>query len=277
MSKFYSQQAVFIALQPQYNINSELVSLSIKLLNQTTFTIRYECYFATDKRPEKHLQNTVLSGEIFTMEGLLFIELNDNPTIDIQIEVNEDLVEKSMKLKAKTFFNTPPYSQLLQAEAFLYELWKEENFETEEEGINKEEFEEEETEEDAFEEPTEKIDVSKLELLKESLMGANKPLKNKIIHEPAPDKIDLHIEAINPEYEKLHPSEIVAIQMKIFEQTIERGIASGKHSIIVIHGVGDGILKKKIRNYCSTHPRIKNCSDPLVNHYGVGATEIYFK
>jgi dsDNA-specific endonuclease/ATPase MutS2 len=65
--------------------------------------------------------------------------------------------------------------------------------------------------------------------------------------------------------------------MRTFEQTLERAIAAGEHSLVAIHGVGAGVLKKKILEFCKTHPRIKCCTAPIVNNYGTGATEIFFQ
>ncbi len=265
--QFYSQ-GIFIALLPQYNLQSEIVAISIKLVNQTSFSVKYECSFNIGARPEKYLQNTLQKGEIVQVEGFMFSEYNGNPTLDIWVKVGHDEVEKHFKFKAKTVFNKPPFVQLLNAEAFLFDVWKENSFDEEEEIL-----EEEDTEVTAQQEPLE-IDTA---LLKEMMLGGNKSSRPKIIHETAPDKIDLHIEAINPEFEHLPAAEILTIQMNLFTQTLERAIASGHRSLIAIHGVGDGVLRKKIIYYSNHHPRVKECTEPLVNKYGTGATEIHFK
>lgn len=265
--QFYSQ-GIFIALLPQYNLQSEIVAISIKLINQTSFAVKYECSFNIDTRPEKYLKNTLQKGEIVHVEGFMFSEYNGNPTLDIWVKVGNDEVEKHFKFKAKTVFNKPPFVQLLNTQAFLFDVWKENSFD-EEDGT----LEGEETEATAQQESLE-IDTA---LLKEMMLGGNKPSRSKIIHETAPDKIDLHIEAINPEFEHLPSAEILTIQMNLFMQTLERAIASGHHSLIAIHGVGDGVLRRKIIYYCNHHPRVKECTQPLVNKYGTGATEIHFK
>jgi hypothetical protein len=265
--QFYSQ-GIFIALLPQRNLESEIVAISIKLINQTSFQAKYECYFETERREEKYLANTINKGGVIQLEGIKFSELNDNPTLEIKVVVNKEEAVRFFKFKPKHVANKPEFIQLLQEEAFLFSVWKENSFNDEEE-IEKE-IEVEETKPEPL-----SIDTT---LLKEMMMGAKKPTATKIIHEEAEtNKIDLHVEAINPEYEKLPAAEILMLQMNLFKQTLERAIASGHHSLIAIHGVGDGILRKQIIYYCNHHPRVKECTTPLVNKYGAGATEIHFK
>lgn len=264
--QFYSQE-IFIALLPQQNLKSEIIALSIKLINQTSFPAEYECYFETDKREEKYLANTLNKGAVVQLEGIKFSELNDSPTLKIKITVNKKEVIKLFKFKPKHIANKPEFLQLLQEEAFLFSVWRENSFNDEEET---EDDEEEETKPEPL-----NIDTT---LLKEMMMGGKKPTATKIIHETTEsNKIDLHVEAIDPSLEKLPAAEILTIQMNLFKQTLERAIASGHHSLIAIHGVGDGILKKQIINYCNHHPRVRECTEPLVNKYGAGATEIHFK
>lgn len=265
--QFYSQ-GIFIALLPQRNLESEIVALSIKLINQTSFSAKYECYFETEKREEKYLANTLNKGGVVQLEGIKFSELNDNPTLEIKVTVNKEEVIKLFKFKPKHVANKSEFVQLLQEEAFLFHVWKENSFNDEEE--TEEEVEEEETKPEPL-----IIDTA---LLKEIMMGGKKPTATKIIHETTEsNKIDLHVEAIDPSLEKLPAAEILTIQMNLFKQTLERAIASGHHSLVAIHGVGDGILRKQIIYYCNHHPRVKECTEPLVNKYGAGATEIHFK
>jgi hypothetical protein len=269
--QFYTQ-GIFIALLPQCNLQSEIVAISIKLVNQTSFSVKYECSFNIGSRPEKYLKNTLQKGEIVQVEGFMFSEYNGNPTLDIWVKVGQSEVEKHFKFKAKTVFNKPPFVQLLNAEAFLFDVWKENNFLDEDDEDDN--FEDADDNEDEAPKESLAIDTT---LLKEMMLGGNKPLRSKIIHETASDKIDLHIEAINPDFENLPAAEILTIQMNLFMQTLERAIASGHHSLIAIHGVGDGVLRKKIIYYSNHHPRVKECTEPLVNKYGTGATEIHFK
>jgi len=256
---------IFVLLQPQFNLQSEMVSFTIKLFNSTEHTVHFESYFSTYLQGESELAETVYPDDFVIINGFQFSEFNDNPTLEIKLTIepeDEEAIEvtKTIKFKPKTIASTPVWINQTHDKVFVFELLR-----------FKEVIEEEVSQE------SEKPEFD-TELMKQMMMGGlNSGSGKKILLEEAKHKIDLHIEAINKDYKKLSHPEIIDVQMRLFEQTLERAIAAGEHSLIAIHGVGAGVLKKKIIDFCNQHPRVKYCAAPLVNNYGEGATEIFFK
>lgn len=68
--------------------------------------------------------------------------------------------------------------------------------------------------------------------------------QNKI--SPPKDEIDLHIEKLTDDYETMSNSEMVNLQLSVFETKLDQAIASGKFDITFIHGVGAGVLRQAI-------------------------------
>jgi hypothetical protein len=262
MHRQLNTQGILIALQPQFSFDNAITSVGIYLLNNTEECRQYEACFTTAQRPEKNFSNVIQPQSAVMLEGFRFIELNDNPSLAIKIIFGNEFVARYLKFKPKTFATQPFPVPLLDKPAYLYEIWKP--------------AAEKVSSSDASPESSNtpfNVDVDKL---KEEMLKGNSNISKKIIHEPAPMVIDLHIEAINPEFSRLPAAEILQIQMGVFQKTLERAIACGYPSLIAIHGVGTGILRKHIIEYCNTHPRVKKCDEPLVNKYGYGATEIFF-
>jgi len=89
--------------------------------------------------------------------------------------------------------------------------------------------------------------------------------------------VDLHIEKITEDYQGMSNYEILALQLKEFEKHYEASVHHYQPNLIVIHGVGEGVLKKEIHQLLDSRPEVKRYSDDYHPQYGVGATEIFFQ
>lgn len=94
---------------------------------------------------------------------------------------------------------------------------------------------------------------------------------------PPSREIDLHIEKLTNEHSFMSNSEILQLQINVFEQNLENAIAAGMYEIIFIHGVGNGVLRSEIQKRISKHPEIDYYQDAQKEKFGYGATLIKFK
>lgn len=86
------------------------------------------------------------------------------------------------------------------------------------------------------------------------------------------DKIDLHIEVLNPSLTHGRAERIVDFQVKAAEDFIEQSIANGTKKIEIIHGKGEGVLKSEILHLLSLNDKVQFTFDK--NNGGV--TEVWF-
>ena len=89
--------------------------------------------------------------------------------------------------------------------------------------------------------------------------------------------VDLHLskEILNsPFYD---PRNSLNIQMDIFEKEIDKALVMGLNEITVIHGIGEGVLKREIQKVSKQHPHILSTSNDYHPLYGMGSTKIIFK
>ena len=90
-------------------------------------------------------------------------------------------------------------------------------------------------------------------------------------------KVDLHIEAFSHDYATMSNDEILNEQMAMFEKELDNAIINNAESIVFIHGVGNGILRKKIHQKLSKHNHIRFYEDAEKSKFGYGATKVTLK
>lgn len=115
-----------------------------------------------------------------------------------------------------------------------------------------------------------KFSDSKLEL-------PEKRTKERIQVEKPPDVVDLHIEKICEDYQKMTRAQIFEYQYNYFINALEKAHAFKYRRIIFLHGIGVSSLKSRITDYLKKQDYVKAFRDADVFTYGYGATEVEFK
>ncbi len=90
--------------------------------------------------------------------------------------------------------------------------------------------------------------------------------------------VDLHTEALLPKgVGNRTPSDLLTLQLHIFEKSLENAIASGMSDITFIHGVGSGALRTELHRRLGQHPNVKFFEDAQKQKFGYGATKVTIK
>lgn len=88
-------------------------------------------------------------------------------------------------------------------------------------------------------------------------------------------EVDLHIEEILESHQGMSNTEILLKQMNEFKSTFKKARQRNIDKLIVIHGVGEGVLKNEIRTWLSNQEQIE-VYDADFSEYGKGATAVDF-
>ncbi len=96
--------------------------------------------------------------------------------------------------------------------------------------------------------------------------------KNKPVEE-----IDLHIENLIENHTAMLPSAIFDLQLKSFEKAIDAALMANQDKLVVIHGIGNGILKREVQRRISDNKHVASFSEADQAKFGHGATQIIFK
>ncbi|MBL7721675.1 MAG: Smr/MutS family protein, partial [Chitinophagaceae bacterium] len=71
--------------------------------------------------------------------------------------------------------------------------------------------------------------------------------------------------------------EILSLQLKTFEKYYHLSVIHHQPSLIVIHGVGEGVLRDEIHDILRLKKEVKSFVNQFHPAYGYGATEIFFQ
>lgn len=119
---------------------------------------------------------------------------------------------------------------------------------------------------DKFETPLQKVKTQK----KQSSLTAD---RRGVLENTA--EIDLHIEELFPDFSGLSNAEMMAVQIKKVVTEMENALLNNYHSLVFIHGVGNGKLKQVLRDELKKYSNVR-FGDANYARYGGGATEVFF-
>ena len=101
-------------------------------------------------------------------------------------------------------------------------------------------------------------------------------VKEKKVKEiPAPE-FDLHIEKLVKNFRGMSNYEILTMQTETAKRHVEFAIAKRIPKIVLIHGVGEGVLKSELDFLLGRYENI-DFRDADYQKYGLGATMIYIR
>ena len=110
------------------------------------------------------------------------------------------------------------------------------------------------------------------EIPKPNYINKEKKSKKEV---PVPE-FDLHIEKLVKNYKSMSNYDILTLQSETAKKHIEFAIRNRIPKIVLIHGVGEGILKSELDFMLGRYEMI-TFQDANYQKYGLGATEVYFK
>ncbi len=249
----------FLPVMDVDEFGDEIVEeLKIYILNRTdtAYHFTYKLHFFG--KPDFELKNTVHPFQDFYVHDVPFEDLSDSPTFELDFSLvtadkkKSDHFETSVKLKPKQLFtrieklkekNEATFTQLL--------------FETYPDKLI--------TEDPGFE---------KLAAKGYKIYDASKARQHL---EPARSVIDLHIERLTDNWRHMSSFEILTLQLKTFEKFYELALAHLQPSLIVVHGVGEGVLRNEVHDILRLKKEVKSFVNQYHPSFGFGATEIFFQ
>ncbi|MBK7381918.1 MAG: Smr/MutS family protein [Flavobacteriales bacterium] len=86
-------------------------------------------------------------------------------------------------------------------------------------------------------------------------------------------EVDLHLHELVEDESSMSHGEKLEFQLRYFERALESAIRDGKRKLIVIHGVGEGVLREEVRRMLQYYDGVQ-FSDAEMGRYGAGATEV---
>ncbi|MES2799703.1 MAG: Smr/MutS family protein [Bacteroidota bacterium] len=89
-------------------------------------------------------------------------------------------------------------------------------------------------------------------------------------------EIDIHAEELKVDLYGMTNGDIFNLQMKTLRAFNEKARLKEVRRLVVIHGVGEGILREEVRRYFTSFYGT-TCADADIEEYGKGATEVFIQ
>lgn len=232
--------------------------LKLHLINRTETPYRFVYKLHFFGKPDFELKNTIQPFEDFYLHDVDFADLNDSPSFEFDFSLLQpdkkkaEHFESSVKLKPKQLFAKIEELKEKNQATFSQLLFK--NYP------------------DKVIEDT--VEMGKLAAKGYKIYEASKARQHL---EPARSVIDLHIEKLTDDYRRMSNYEIVNLQLKTFEKYYHLAVAHHQPSLIVIHGVGEGVLRDEIHDILRLKKEVKSFVNQYHPNFGYGATEIFFQ
>src|SRR5690606_15132794 len=115
----------------------------------------------------------------------------------------------------------------------------------------------------------------KLEIIERALGQKLKHVERMVRGEETWE-IDLHIEVLIDSHKGMNNNQILEVQMSRLRSFMYQASDRKIKRLIIIHGVGEGILRHEVRSYVDGHDNMEY-HDASYKEYGYGATEINVK
>ncbi len=251
-----------LAFEPSGSAEPGNEKYAVYLLNDTKYDVLYAIKFLLNYRRPVPWDGKIAATSIVRLGEMLYDDLNESPEFEIECrwistEGVDEPVFKSLKIKPKTFFSSLRTVPLLNQIAHLYRL-----------------FEKPEAQKAA---PQDDLSAYTKRHAKPVFTRSNLKMldlhDSKEYSEFSPE-IDLHIEKLLDNYQKLSNAEILAIQLSRFDDFLAKAILLGVKNVFVIHGVGEGRLRNEIATRLLQNPDVETFKNEYHPRYGWGATEI---
>ncbi|NMH27286.1 Smr/MutS family protein [Flavobacterium silvaticum] len=118
--------------------------------------------------------------------------------------------------------------------------------------------------------------INKIKQEKADDSPSRKPETKRVKGEIPPAEYDLHIEKLVKNHSRMDQSEILELQLSNARYQIESAIKKRAPKIILIHGVGEGILKSELGYLLRRYDNV-TYREAAYNKYGLGAMEVSFR
>ena len=204
------------------------------------------------------LKNELFANQDFYLHDVPFEQLNDNPVFECEFallnpdKAKAEFYETSLKLKAQQVFKRIEEIKLKGEPTFSYKL---------------------------FDVYPAKLEEEKIEMSPLVAAGYKMYEASKARHHlpPARTVVDLHIEKLTDDWERLSNFEMLTLQLKEFEKYYELAVAHRQPSLIFIHGLGTGRLRDEIHEQLRLKKEVKSFVNQYHASYGYGATEVFLQ
>lgn len=258
------KKGIYLAFVPQDQRWLMTGLIDVYILNHSEYDILFSLYLLKDNQFVNKEYDVAGPHNKFLIDTIDREDINDWLKGQLQvIFIKEDMekvispLNKSFQIKGAKFYqeNNFKHIDLLEANSLVVELITMDY----QQMISKN---------------SEELKDLKIEESPKAKVKQQKSLIQKYKIAPLEAEVDLHISALSDDFKHMKPHEILEEQLQFFNKTIEDAMLHQYTKIIYIHGIGNGSLKKKLKDELRGYEEIE-VRDASFQQYGYGAIEVH--
>ena len=258
---------VQLAFDPLFNEDGEPSRYQLYLINGTSERILYEIKVRTAEKQHLSKFGPLAAGEKLRLNTIAYGWLNERLQVDL--DVRAALSDgtgprhfQQVKIRPKQFFGSFRHVPALNHGAHQFVVFA------------------------RLRERPEEATAGPTSTLREITRAQRKPAASKPA--PAPRRpsladhsdfnpvLDLHLESLVPDPKAVPRDKILGLQMERFDAFIDQALRLDVERVIIVHGLGNGILKTEIHQKLQHVPFVRKFTNDYHPQYGYGATEVFF-
>lgn len=258
------RKGIYIAFVPQDQRWLMTGLIDVYLLNHSEYDILFSLYLLQDHQFVNKEYDVAGPHNKFLIDTIDREDINDWLKGQLQVIFIKDEMEKmisplnkSFQIKGAKFYqeNNFKHIDLLEANSLVVEIITMDY----QQMISKN---------------SEELKDLKIEESPKAKVKQQKSLIQNYKIAPLEAEVDLHISALSDDFKHMKPHEILEEQLQFFNKTLEDAMLHQYTKIIYIHGIGNGSLKKKLKDELRGYEEIE-VRDASFQQYGYGAIEVH--
>jgi len=259
-------KGIQLAFEPMPGSDETISRYKVWVINDTQHEFLMEFDLYSTARDILKVEEKIPAAVAMELGDFLSDDLNDAPEAYLALqrittEGLDDLLEHTLRIKPKQFFNSLLTAPILNVLAYQFVMF--DKFEKTESPAG-------ENLQDYAKQQKQKVKPQK------SNSAPYRPFDPEAFATFVPE-IDLHIQNLLNGHARLDKGEIVRIQMMHFQQFLDKAIKLGAPRVFIIHGVGEGKLRETIAARLKENPNVAKFKNEYHHKYGYGATEVIFE
>lgn len=255
-----------LAFEPVYQGDDIPEKYLIYLLNPSEADIIYQVQLNLAGEEAFREHGKIAGGHTVSLGDLYYDELNETPVFAfdcclITPDGTGPRHKKNLRIKAKQFFKNIRTVPMLGKTAHLYQVFS--DLKT--------------GRKNPLEGDLKTYTKKNIKPRKSFHAGHGAPVQHEVKARAEFEvELDLHIDALVDDPTALKKSEILQLQLRRFEEYLDQAVRLGVDRVFIIHGVGEGKLRKALHSRLITQPYVRTFKNEYHHKYGFGATEVIF-
>ena len=258
---------VQLAFDPLFNEEGEPSRYQLYLINGTPNRILYEIKVRTAEKQHLSKFGPLAAGEKLRLNTIAYAWLNDRLQVDLDVRaaVSDGTGPRhyqQVKIRPKQFFSSFRHVTALNHGAHQFTVFPRLR---------------ERTEEGTGAPSSTLREITRAQMKPGSAKAGPPPRRPSLAdHSDFNPVLDLHLEALVPDPKAVARDKILSLQMERFDAFIDQALRLDVDRVVIVHGLGNGILKTEIHQKLQHVPFVRNFTNDYHPQYGYGATEVFF-